>query len=91
MMSLFITKITLQFRAHSPSLCAIGTLRHTQAPVHVAHRWQQLIKPLNNAGVPYAAVLGNHDDEGDLNRTELVNLDMCASFHACCSHLPCVL
>ena len=38
-------------------------------------RWRQLTKPLLAAGVPHALVLGNHDDEADLMRAQIVALD----------------
>lgn len=31
--------------------------------------WADITAPLKAAGVPWAIILGNHDDEGDLNRT----------------------
>ncbi|KAK9918079.1 hypothetical protein WJX75_001042 [Coccomyxa subellipsoidea] len=39
-------------------------------------RWRQLVKPIAAAGVPYALILGNHDDEADLSREQIVLLDM---------------
>ncbi|CAL8463973.1 g3508 [Coccomyxa elongata] len=39
-------------------------------------RFRQLIKPIAAAGVPYALILGNHDDEADLSREQIVLLDM---------------
>ena len=40
------------------------------------HRWRQLTAPIAAARVPYGLVLGNHDDEADLMRQEVVDLDM---------------
>lgn len=34
------------------------------------------MKPIAAAGVPYALILGNHDDEADLLREQIVLLDM---------------
>lgn len=33
---------------------------------------RQAVLPIEEAGVPWAAVFGNHDDEGSLNRSELM-------------------
>ena len=38
-------------------------------------QWDLWTKPLTDANVPYAYTLGNHDDEGDLNRRQIVQLD----------------
>jgi len=38
--------------------------------------WQHLISPMNNAGIPWAFALGNHDDPADLSRDEIVALDL---------------
>ena len=38
-------------------------------------RWRQLTKPILAAGVPHALILGNHDDEADLIRAQIVRLD----------------
>ncbi len=40
------------------------------------YRWRQLTAPIAAAKVPYGLVLGNHDDEADLMRQEIVDLDM---------------
>ena len=34
------------------------------------------MKPIAAAGVPYALILGNHDDEADLSQEQIVLLDM---------------
>ncbi|KAL2002709.1 hypothetical protein VTN02DRAFT_6140 [Thermoascus thermophilus] len=34
----------------------------------------KFVKPLVDRKIPYAAIFGNHDDEGDLNRAELMNI-----------------
>ncbi|KAH8697743.1 putative phosphoesterase [Talaromyces proteolyticus] len=34
----------------------------------------KFVKPLVDRKIPYAAIFGNHDDEGDLNREQLMNL-----------------
>ena len=39
------------------------------------YRWRQLTAPIAAARVPYGLVLGNHDDEADLMRVEIVALD----------------
>jgi 3',5'-cyclic AMP phosphodiesterase CpdA len=35
---------------------------------------RQAVRPAEEAGIPWAAVFGNHDDEGALNRAELMNV-----------------
>lgn len=40
-----------------------------------AKRWQQLTTPMIKANIPYALALGNHDDEADLTRDEIIKLD----------------
>lgn len=37
--------------------------------------WEQFTGPIIEHGIPYIYILGNHDAEGDLNRTEIVILD----------------
>ena len=37
--------------------------------------WKKWTEPLNEAQIPYAYILGNHDDEGDLDKYEVVALD----------------
>lgn len=39
-----------------------------------AQRWAQLTAPVRTAGVPFAAVLGNHDSEADLSRAQIMQL-----------------
>ena len=39
-------------------------------------RWRQLIAPIVAAGVPRAIIMGNHDDEADLMREQIMRLDM---------------
>jgi len=39
------------------------------------HRWRQLTAPIAAARVPYGLTLGNHDDEANLMRAEIVELD----------------
>ena len=38
-------------------------------------QWDLWTKPFPDANVPYAYTLGNHDDEGDLNKIHIVQLD----------------
>jgi pre-mRNA-splicing factor SYF1 len=45
-------------------------------PGWFAARWRQLIAPVHEAGVPYAIILGNHDDEADLTRRRILDLDI---------------
>lgn len=37
-------------------------------------QWRRLVAPLHGAGVPYAAILGNHDGEADLSRRDVAEL-----------------
>ncbi|KAL4452418.1 hypothetical protein ABPG75_008080 [Micractinium tetrahymenae] len=37
-------------------------------------QWRRLVAPLHAAGVPYAAILGNHDGEADLGRRGVTEL-----------------
>lgn len=37
--------------------------------------WNGFTAPMVEAGVPYMYTLGNHDNEGDLNKVEIVQLD----------------
>jgi hypothetical protein len=39
-------------------------------------RWRQLTAPIVAAGVPRAVIMGNHDDEADLMREQIVRLDI---------------
>ena len=45
-------------------------------------RWRQLTKPILAAGVPHALVLGNHDDEANLMRAQIVELDQRLKVHS---------
>jgi len=40
-----------------------------------AKRWEQLTAPMIKYQIPYALALGNHDDEADLTRDEIIKLD----------------
>ncbi len=37
-----------------------------------ANSWRQAVQAIESRGVPWAAVFGNHDDEGSLSRAELM-------------------
>ncbi|PRP75339.1 hypothetical protein PROFUN_05650 [Planoprotostelium fungivorum] len=37
--------------------------------------WNQMIQPMLSRDIPWAAVLGNHDDQGDASRVQLAELD----------------
>lgn len=37
--------------------------------------WRRFTKPMTDAKIPYAYILGNHDAEGDLDRLQIVKLD----------------
>ncbi|ELR22873.1 Ser/Thr phosphatase family superfamily protein [Acanthamoeba castellanii str. Neff] len=38
-------------------------------------RWDQLTAPMKSLGIRWAFAVGNHDDQGDFNRTEIVRYD----------------
>lgn len=40
-----------------------------------ARQWDALVAELQELGIPYATVLGNHDDEADLERREILALE----------------
>lgn len=39
------------------------------------YHYKKLNVPFEKAGVYFAVAAGNHDDDGDLNRTELLKLE----------------
>ncbi len=39
-----------------------------------AAAWRMAIEPITQHGIPWAAVFGNHDDEGSMSRAELMQL-----------------
>lgn len=39
-----------------------------------AESWRQAVAPMEERGIPWAAVFGNHDDEGSLGRRELMEM-----------------
>lgn len=39
-----------------------------------AASWRQAVEPVEAAGIPWTAVFGNHDDEGSLDRGELMEV-----------------
>jgi len=45
-----------------------------------ASQWKVWTQPFVDAKVPYAYTLGNHDDEGDLSRRKIVQLDQTNSY-----------
>ena len=45
-------------------------------PGWYASQWEQVTAPAQYYSIPYAAILGNHDSEGDLSRRKIVNLDI---------------
>jgi len=48
-----------------------------------AASWRYAVEPIERRGIPWAAVFGNHDDEGSLSRRELMALQQ--SFAHCLS------
>lgn len=49
-------------------------------------QWANVVAELEAAGVPYATVLGNHDDEADLTREEIYKLEKQHDTAHNCSH-----
>jgi len=45
------------------------------APGWFEDQWDKFTAPMVEAQIPYAYALGNHDDEGDLTRRQIVRLD----------------
>lgn len=45
-----------------------------------AESWRQVVVPVERRGIPWAAVFGNHDDEGSLNRHELMEVQRSCAF-----------
>ena len=45
------------------------------APGWFEEQWSKFTAPMVEAQIPYAYTLGNHDDEGDLTRRQIVRLD----------------
>jgi Calcineurin-like phosphoesterase len=48
-----------------------------------AKAWRMAVEPIERLGLPWAAVFGNHDDEGDLSRAELMQVQQ--GFAGCLS------
>ena len=42
--------------------------------------WREWTRPMVDYKVPYAYALGNHDDEADLSRPEICELDMTSEY-----------
>lgn len=40
-----------------------------------ARQWANVVAEIEAAGIPYASVLGNHDDEADLSRDQIFTLE----------------
>ena len=38
-------------------------------------QWEKLTEPMISLGYPWAVALGNHDDQGDLSKREIVQID----------------
>ena len=47
---------------------------HTVRPWFEGH-FNALVQPMVDLGYRWAIALGNHDDQADLNRTQIVELD----------------
>ena len=43
-------------------------------PGWYSSRWQQVASSVRSSGLPYAAILGNHDGEADLGRRQIMAL-----------------
>ena len=63
----------------NPDLVIIsGDAVRTSVPVAsgwLEQQWNKFTVPMVEAQIPYAYTLGNHDDEGDLTRRQIVRLD----------------
>jgi predicted phosphodiesterase len=51
-----------------------GDVIHGDACKDPAQSWEEAVAPLVTRRVPWAAVFGNHDDEGTLSRSQLMTL-----------------
>ncbi len=61
--------------AEQPDLVVInGDLIHGMDCVDPAKSWLDAMQPILERGLPWAAVFGNHDDEGALDRAALMAL-----------------
>jgi hypothetical protein len=59
--------------AEQPDLAAVtGDVLEGRRCRDPAESWRQAVRPLEERGVPWAAVFGNHDDEGSLDRAALM-------------------
>ena len=45
--------------------------------------WEKLTIPMREKGVPWATVFGNHDPDGALNRTQLLEIDQSFAEEGC--------
>lgn len=69
-----LTKVLAQER---PDLVILtgDIIAGTATPVvDSASAWRMALQPIVAAGIPFAVVFGNHDDEGDLDRRQMVAL-----------------
>ncbi len=58
-----------------PDMVALtGDTFNGQDSTNAANAYRQVMAPFDEAGIPWAAVFGNHDDEGDLTRAELLDV-----------------
>ena len=46
----------------------------------VASKWREVVQPMVDRGIYWATTAGNHDDQGDLNRQQLSELDQSFNF-----------
>src|SRR5688572_3509865 len=59
--------------AEQPDLAVLtGDVLEGKRCRNPAASWREAVGPLEERGVPWAAVFGNHDDEGPLDRAELM-------------------
>ena len=63
--------------AEQPDLVALtGDLISGRKCVDPAASWRRAVAPVLERGLPWAAVFGNHDDEGALSRAELMDVQL---------------
>ena len=58
--------------AEKPDLVILTGDIVTKEPVEKG--WRTIVEPMVSRGIPWAVTLGNHDDEQDLNREQLISL-----------------
>ncbi len=61
--------------AERPDLVALtGDVIYGSECADPARSWREVVAPIEERAIPWAAVFGNHDDEGNLNRAALMDV-----------------